>query len=282
LKSGYIEKKVFHLTEAGTPQGGIISPTAANLVLDGMESLVKGITKLPDKVNFIRYADDFVITGSTKDVLENKIKPTIEGFLKERGLELSDEKTKITHIDSGFDFLGFNIRKYNGKLLIKPAKKNVISFLRDLRKLIKSNRAAKTDELIRKLNARIRGWANYYRHAVSKETFAYVDNCIFQAVYRWMKRRHPNKSISWMQRKYFRRQGMRNWIFSTKIRSKEGELVNLDLLLASSVKIKRHTKIKSGATPFDPAYKEYFEQRAKRNKINPRDAGPEERSLPTF
>ena len=282
LKSGYIEKEIFHSTEAGTPQGGIISPTAANLVLDGMESLVKGVTKLPDKVNFVRYADDFVITGSTKEVLENKIKPAIEAFLKERGLELSEEKTKITHIDSGFNFLGFNVRKYRGKLLIKPAKKNVISFLRDIRELIKSNRAAKTEELIRKLNARIRGWANYYRHAVSKETFAYVDNCIFQAVYRWIKRRHPNKSIRWMHRKYFRTQNMRNWIFSTKIRSKEGELVNLDLFLTSSVKIKRHIKIKSDAIPFDPAYKKYFEQRASRNKINSRDSGPEERCLPIF
>ena len=282
LKSGYIEKEIFHSTEAGTPQGGIISPTAANLVLDGMEFLVKGVTKLPDKVNFVRYADDFVITGSTKEVLENKIKPAIEAFLKERGLELSEEKTKITHIDSGFNFLGFNVRKYSGKLLIKPAKKNVISFLRDIRELIKSNRAAKTEELIRKLNARIRGWANYYRHAVSKETFAYVDNCIFQAVYRWIKRRHPNKSIRWMHRKYFRTQNMRNWIFSTKIRSKEGELANLDLFLTSSVKIKRHIKIKSDAIPFDPAYKKYFEQRASRNKINSRDSGPEERCLPIF
>lgn len=282
LKSGYMEKEIFYPTEAGTPQGGIVSPTAANLVLDGMEALVKNITKQSDKINFIRYADDFVATGSTREVLENKIKPTIEAFLKERGLELSQEKTTITHIEDGFDFLGFSVRKYSGKLLIKPAKKNVLSFLKDIRVLIKENGTAKTEELIRKLNARIRGWANYYRHAVSKETFSYVDNCIFQAAINWMKRRHPNKSISWMRNKYFRRQHMRNWIFSTKIRNKEGELTNLDLFLASSVKIKRHVKIRNEANPFDPAYREYFEKRAKRSKISPRDAGKEERRIPIF
>lgn len=225
---------------------------------------------------------DFIVTGSTREVLENKIKPAIESFLKERGLELSQEKTKITHISGGFDFLGFNLRKYCQKLLIKPANKNVTSFLKDIRVLIKENGAAKTEELIRKLNARIRGWANYYRHVVSKETFSYIDHCIFQAVIRWIKRRHPNKSLGWMRNKYFRRQHLRNWIFSTKVRKKDEESINLDLFLASSVKIKRHVKIRCEANPFDPTYKDYFEKRDNRNKVSTRDAGQEERYLPIF
>jgi RNA-directed DNA polymerase len=282
LKSGYIEKRIFHQTKEGTPQGGIISPTAANIVLDGMEALVKNITEQPDKVNFVRYADDFIVTGSTKEVLEDKIKPAIELFLEERGLELSQEKTQITHIDDGFDFLGFNVRKYGGKLLIKPAKNNVLSFLKDIRVLIKENGTAKTEELIRKLNARIRGWANYYRHAVSKNTFSYVDHRIFEAVIRWMKRRHPDKNFRWLRNKYFRRHKLRDWIFFTKIRNKKGESLNLDLFPASSVKIKRHIKIKSDAHPFDPAYKDYFDKRANRNKISSRDVGPDERHLPIF
>ncbi len=282
LKSGYIEKEIFHPTEEGTMQGGTISPTIANEVLDGMESLVKNITRESDKINFVRYADDFIVTGSTREVLENKIKPAIESFLKERGLELSLEKTKITHISEGFDFLGFNLRKYCQKLLIKPAKKNVSSFLKDIRVLIKENGAAKAEELIRKLNARIRGWANYYRHVVSKETFSYVDHCIFQAIITWIKRRHPNKSLGWMRNKYFRRQHLRNWIFSTKIRKKDEESTNLDLFLASSVKIKRHVKIRCEANPFDPTYKDYFEKRDKSNKISIRDAGQEERYLYIF
>jgi len=282
LKSGYIEKEIFHSTEEGTPQGGIISPTAANIVLDGLEGLIKEITKPSDKVHYVRYADDFIVTGSTKEVLENKIKPAIETFLKERGLELSQEKTNITHINVGVDFLGFNIRKYGGKLLIKPANKNVLSFLRDIRALIKESKTAKTEELILRLNARIRGWANYYRHAVSKKIFAYVDHCIFQALSAWMKRRHPGKSSDWLHKKYFRSQNLRNWIFSTKIRSKEGVTTYLELLLASSVKIKRHIKIKGEANPFDSAYADYFEKRDKRNKISPRDAGQNERNLPIF
>jgi len=251
-------------------------------VLDGLEGLIKEITKPSDKVHYVRYADDFIVTGSTKEVLENKIKPAIETFLKERGLELSQEKTNITHINVGVDFLGFNIRKYGGKLLIKPANKNVLSFLRDIRALIKESKTAKTEELILRLNARIRGWANYYRHAVSKKIFAYVDHCIFQALSAWMKRRHPGKSSDWLHKKYFRSQNLRNWIFSTKIRSKEGVTTYLELLLASSVKIKRHIKIKGEANPFDSAYADYFEKRDKRNKISPRDAGQNERNLPIF
>ncbi len=216
-------------------------------------------------------------------MLESKIKPAIEAFLKERGLELSQEKTKITHVNDGLDFLGFNIRKYNGKLLIKPAKKNVLSFLRDIRMLIKANGTAKTEDLIRRLNARIRGWANYYRHVVSSETFAYVDHCIFQALSTWMKRRHSEKSADWRHKRYFRRKDSRSWTFFTKIRNeKRGKIINLDLFSAMSIKIKRHIKIKGEANPFDPAFKEYFEKRDKRNKINPRDAGQDERYLPIF
>ena len=156
----------------------------------------------------------------------------IEIFLRERGLELSSEKTKIVHINEGFDFLGFNVRKYGSKMLIKPARKNVLLFLKNIRELIKKNGAASTEELIRQLNARIRGWANYYRHAVSKNTFDRVDHHTFESVYRWAVRRHPNKNKGWIKNKYFRRQCMRDWIFSTKVRDKSGETKMLDLFRA--------------------------------------------------
>lgn len=270
LKSGYIEKGVLRATTEGTMQGGTISPTLANMVLDGMERLVKGLVEQPDKVNFVRYADDFIITGSTKEVLTDKIKPALEAFLKERGLELSQEKTSITKIDDGFDFLGFNIRKYDGKLLIKPAKKNVLSFLRDIRALIKKYSTVKTEILIAQLNNRLRGWANYYRHAVSKQTFQYVDHCIFKAIIQWVKRRHPMKNMEWRRKHYFRRQILRDWLFSVTVKNSEGVKKVVDLLRTSDVKIKRHIKIKSLANPFDPADKDYFELRAKRNKIKPK------------
>jgi RNA-directed DNA polymerase len=268
LKSGYMEKGILHHTEEGTPQGGIISPSAANIVLDGLEDAIKSISKKSDKINFVRYADDFIVTGNSKEILENKIKPAIEIFLAERGLELSREKTKITHIDDGFDFLGLNIRKYHGKLLIKPAKKNVLSFLRNIRTLIKGNGAVKTEILIWKLNARIRGWANYYRHAVASKTFSYVDHCIYQTIRRWINRRHPAKTWKWKLKKYFRSHQLRNWIFFDKIKNKDGSTRNLDLFKASSIKIKRHIKIRGEANPFDPNFKEYFKMRNKRNERN--------------
>ncbi len=174
LKSGFVEQGNWFPTLAGTPQGGIASPTLSNMVLDGMEiELAKHFgaktskKRWKGKVNFIRYADDFVITGATKETLE-LAKSIIGDFLKERGLSLSEEKTKIVHIDEGFDFLGWNIRKYGGKLLIKPAKKNVQAFLRKIRLIIKENRTAKQENVIRLLNPVIRGWANYHQNQVAK------------------------------------------------------------------------------------------------------------------
>jgi RNA-directed DNA polymerase len=143
LKAGFIEGRTWWLTKAGTPQGGIISPVLANMALDGLETELRRKFKqavkfqLSDMVNLVRYADDFIITGRSKEMLENEVKPLIAKFLCERGLELSPEKTSITHIDQGFDFLGFNVRKYNGKLLIMPSKKNVHVFLAKVRDQIK-------------------------------------------------------------------------------------------------------------------------------------------------
>jgi len=124
LKCGYVYKNKLFPTKSGTPQGGIISPILANMALDGLETILKEKFK-SCKVNYTRYADDFIITGRSKDLPENKVKPVVTEFLKGRGLQLSEEKTLITHINKGFDFLGFNVRSYNGKVLTKPAKKNV-------------------------------------------------------------------------------------------------------------------------------------------------------------
>lgn len=164
----------------GTPQGGTISPVLMNMTLDGLERVLK--ERLPtrkmrngkthfNKMNFIRYADDFIITGETPEFLRNDVLPIVKEFLKERGLELSPEKTVITHIDEGFDFLGQNVRKYNGKLLIKPSKTAIKSFLIKVRNIIKGNKGTSQELLIRKLNPVIRGWVNYHRYVVSSETF---------------------------------------------------------------------------------------------------------------
>ena len=169
------------------------------MTLDGLESLLEKRFKKRHKVHYVRFADDFIITGVTKELLENEIKPMVKEFLKERGLELSETKTKISHIDDGFDFLGFSIRKYKGKLLIKPAEPNIKRFMENIRQIIKSNKRAKTDNLILQLNPVIRGWGNFYRHVVSGRIFSLLDHRIWEATWQWAKRRHPDKGRRWIK-----------------------------------------------------------------------------------
>ena len=267
LKSGFVEGGNWFPTIAGTPQGGIASPTLANMTLDGMEALLekrfgaKSSRKgKQNKINFIRYADDFVITGATEAILV-EAKTLIEEFLKERGLSLSDEKTKIVHIEEGFDFLGWNVRKYDGKLLIKPAKKNVQTFLRKIRKIIRDNKTAKQEAVIRLLNPVIRGWANYHQNQVAKKTFNNVDSAIWKQLWQWSCRRHPKKSKKWIKDKYFMSEGLRNWVFGSTVKSEDGNVKKVKLVTASDIPIRRHTKIKGDANPFNPDWEEYFEKR---------------------
>jgi len=268
LKSGYIEKSVYYPTTSGTPQGGIISPILANMTLDGMEELLKSKFKISEKVHMVRYADDFIITGESKELLENEVKPLIQEFLKTRGLTLSEEKTKISHIDDGFDFLGFNIRKYKGKLLTKPSKSGIASIKAKIREIIKANKSVKTETLIEKLNPVIRGWGNYYRHSASKRTFTSVDHAIFEMTWKWAKRRHPDKPKKWIKSKYFQKKGNRNWVFKEK-RNKDA------LFKMDSIPIRRHLKIKGEANPYDPKWHEYLTNRTmklrKRNTRSKQD-----------
>jgi len=141
-----------------------------------------------------------------------EVKPLIAAFLHERGLSLSVEKTRITHIDDGFDFLGQNVRKYHDKLLITPAKQNIAAFLDKVRGLIISHRQTPAGKLIQVLNPLIRGWAYYHRHVVSKRTFRDIDRAIFQMLWRWAKRRHPNKPAGWVKTRYFRASGGRMYL----------------------------------------------------------------------
>jgi len=272
LKSGYMEKHVLHDTTDGTPQGGIISPALANCALDGLERLLqerypagKRLKSLGGEkpcVNLVRYADDFVITSKSKELLEGEIKPLVEHFLQERGLELSPKKTVITHVEHGFDFLGQNVRRYpNGKLLIKPSKKNVKTFLDGIRRTIKAAHGVSAADLIDQLNPKIRGWANYHRHVVSKRTFGGVDHSIFSSLWKWARRRHPNKSPRWFKPKYFAQRGNRDWSFFGETCDDEGQTNKVWLHYAKSTPIKRHVKVKGEANPYDPTYETYFEER---------------------
>lgn len=271
LKSGYMEKDVFHRTEEGTPQGGIISPVLANLALDGMEDLLaehfsaKQSDVSKNKVHMVRYADDFVITGTSKELLETRVKPLIEEFLRKRGLELSQEKTAITHIEDGFDFLGQNVRKYNGKMIIKPSKKNVAKFLANIRDVIKGHKAIKAGDLVEMLNRKIKGWANYHRHICAKATFSQVDSAIFHTLWQWCKRRHPKKNNHWIANKYFTRvpgeAGGNRWVFHGTVDRADGEHRLVYLMKASSVHIRRHTKIQAEVNPYAPEWKDYLTRR---------------------
>ena len=278
LKAGFMESRQLFPTEAGTPQGGIISPTLANWALDGLEKELTdrfGPTQCLDRknqVSLVRYADDFIITGSSKELLENEVRPIVEKFLAERGLQLSTEKTKITHIDEGFDFLGVNVRKYNGKLLIKPSVKNVQTFLTKVREIIRSNATAKQENLIGLLNPVVRGWAQYHRHIVASQTFADVDYAIWWVLWRWARRRHPRKGARWVQRRYYRSIGNEHGVFCTAIRKPEGRTVVMRLFKASHLRIVRHVKIRWGMNPFDSACDGYFEQR-KRARMTLRLSG---------
>src|SRR5712664_34223 len=156
---------------------------------------------------------DFIITGSSHELLEHEVKPLVVQFLGERGLELSPTKTHLTSIEDGFDFLGQHLRKYAGKLLIKPARKNMYTFLGHIREMVKANKQATAGHLIAQLNPVIRGWANYHRHVVSKVTFNKVDTAIFKSLWSWATRRHPKKSRRWVAKKYFRTHKGRQWTF---------------------------------------------------------------------
>jgi len=265
LKTGYMARHVLHPTEEGTPQGGIISPVLANQTLDGLEKKLNERYPKPKsgynaKVNFVRYAEDFMVTGISKELLEKEVKPLVEQFMSERGLTFSPEKTVITHIAEGFDFLGQNVRKYKTgnkhKLLVKPSKKHVQAHLEKVRDIVKKNKTLPAGKLILLLNPIIRGWAQYHQHVVSKAIFNSVDDAIYQRLRRWMERRHPKKSKTWMEKKYFTTIGGDNWVFYGEADGKTRYLMS-----TASIPIKRHVKVQGKANPYDPAWESYYEKR---------------------
>lgn len=263
LKAGVVHKGQLQATDAGTPQGGIISPTLANMALDGLETQLKqhlGVTRAKKlKVNVVRYADDFVITGDSKEILE-EVRSWVEQFLAVRGLQLSPEKTRITHIDDGFDFLGWNFRQYSGKLLITPSKKNAKAFYSKVKEVISANKAATQEDLIRQLNPILRGWAFYHQPVVAKKAYSRMDYQIFQALWRWAKRRHPNKGLEWIRRKYFQPTEDRNWVFRTTLLNEAGGKEEIRLYTLEATPIERHRKISGDYNPFDPAMEEMGEK----------------------
>ena len=278
LKCGYFENDKKFFNEAGTPQGGIISPILANMVLDGLQTLLYKKYKrrylsqkdgkfhwtTPDRankqINLIRYADDFVVTCNSKEVLEEEVKPMKKAFLAERGLELSEEKTVITDINDGFDFLGFNIRLYKDTLLIKPAEKRVKRMRDKIGEIINRKRSDSAESLIKSLDPVIRGWCNYYRYVNSSTTFNVLSYWIWDELWYWAKRRHKSKSKKWIKNKYFTKLGGRDWRFFAE--KKDGNMAYLTY--PSDIKMLRHRQIKTDMNPFDAKDRPYFEEREKK------------------
>ena len=269
LKAGFMENGKHHTINFGAPQGGVISPTLAVIALSGLETKLVSTRKRQrdkEKIHVIAYADDFIVTAASEQLLTGKVIPTIKTSLKEIGLELSIEKSRITKIESGFDFLGFNIRKYHEKLLIKPSKASIKSFLEDIRATIKSASAQPTEILIHRLNQKITGWTNYYKGGVSSKIFASIDSKIFLALKQWCMKRHARKGKRWIFRKYFTTLAGDHWRFHCIAKDKDGNKKPLYLKRASDTHIRRHRKIKAEANPFDPRFKEYFKAREKNRK----------------
>jgi RNA-directed DNA polymerase len=268
LQAGFMDKDAFFATTEGTPQGGICSPALANRTLDGLEKLLherfgaRYRQHQQNKVHLVRYADDFIITGTSKELLRDEVQPLVAHFLKERGLELSHEKTSITHVDGGFDFLGQNIRRYGNKVLLKPSRKNVGTFLAKIDEVIQREGGYLTaGHLIERLNPKIRGWALYHRHASSTRTFARVDDAILHKLWRWARRRHRHKSAAWVKSHYFTRPGDTRWRFRGTVRDDEGHHHTILLIRACDIPIRRHVKVKGAANPYDPSWELYFEER---------------------
>ena len=273
LKAGYLEAEAFHPTEAGTPQGGIISPALANFALDGLQAELQqhfGTTARQarqTKVHLVRYADDFVITGSSRELLAEQVLPVVQRFLNGRGLQLSAKKTKITAVADGFDFLGQQVRHFRRKLLVRPATANVRNLLDKVRDTLRRSGGWTAGELIQHLNPLLRGWTLYHQHAHSSQTFADVDRVLRKCLWHWACRRHRHRTKAWIVQRYFPRPRSGPRRFRGAVMGKEGRKQVVYLFHPTQQRIVRHVAIRGEANPFDPTWEEYFEERWTRKML---------------
>lgn len=276
LKSGYVDKNTFNPTEAGTPQGALISPLLANIALHGMEqSLDIKYDKRGQIIGnriVIRYADDFVCLCETQEDATTVVNH-LQQWLGQRGLQLNREKTKIVHITEGFDFLGFNVRHYTDisrktgyKLLVKPSKQAIKDIKLKIKQVWLKHQAQDVKTIVAKLNPIIRGWANYYKVGVSRKVFEELDAWMHKRARRYAKRMHPNKNDSWRKKRYFGRFNLKRndkWIF--------GDFESgIHLLKFTWFKIKRHVLVPGLSSPDDPnrEVKQWFKDKRKRQSQN--------------
>jgi RNA-directed DNA polymerase len=279
LKAGVVDTGVFAPTEKGTPQGGVASPLLANIALHGMEQVISTYHKGQEKALLVRYADDFVLVHSEKEVLDQAARSITE-WLGDMGLELKPSKTKVTHTltpldgNVGFDFLGFTIRQFpvgkthpgrhphgrplGFKTIIKPSKEAVKRHIHQIKQRVRALHSASQEQVIKVLNPVIGGWANYYRTVPSKKTFSWCDHTVYVQLTQWARHKHPTRGRKWLARNYWRTKAQRHWVFMT--------LQGVELRDHSQTAISYHTKVRGGASPYDGQLL-YWSQRLKQHPL---------------
>jgi RNA-directed DNA polymerase len=268
LKAGVTDRGHFAPTERGSPQGGVISPVLMNVALHGMEQAagVRYITTganagtaRPGSPVLIRYADDLLALCHSREQA-GQVRARLAAWLAPRGLAFNEDKTRIVHLDDGVDFLGFNVRRYRGKLLIKPGKAAVKRIRARLTAEMKTLRGHNAQQVLIRLNPVIRGWSAYYRHCVSSKVFDALDDHMWKLTYKWATWTHPHKGKRWVVRRYFGRfvpSRRDRWVFGDR---DSGAY----LLKFAWTKITRHTLVKGWASPDDPALASYWAARRRR------------------
>jgi RNA-directed DNA polymerase len=277
LKAGVIEQSRFAPTDEGAPQGGVISPLLLNIALHGMETATGvryyqrgrgNLETAPDCPVLVRYADDLVALCHSRQQAE-QVKTRLAQWLTPRGLAFNEDKTRIVALDDGFDFLGFNVRRYHQRLvLIKPSKQAVRRIRLRLRTELRLLRGANAAAVLKKLTPIIRGWAAYYRTEVSSEVFSALDDYMWKLTYRWARHNHPNKSRWWVVDRYYGQfhPTIRNrWVFGDRDSSAY-------LPKFAWTKIVRHAMVAGTASPDDPTLAHYWVQRRSKQPPPPLSA----------
>ena len=246
------------------------------MVLDGLErrlaerirqrKTTNGKVVYNPKINLIRCADDFVVTGDSPETLA-KAKAVVDEFLTERGLTLSPEKTRIVHLSEGFNFLGQNVRLYGDKVLIKPSKEALARVYDKIRGIVRRNKSVEQRELIWMLNPVIQGWVNYHRHAVSSVVFSKLDFLVWKLLWQWAKRRHRGKSRTWIKQRYWRVRGSRAWTFATDVVI-DDKPRTFSLVYATDTPIRRHVKVRAEVNPYSLEWESYLAERYVQQRVN--------------
>ena len=260
LQAGVVALGHYSHTEAGTPQGGVASPLLANMALDGMERLCDGEDTQgnpqgpswktgPHKgLSLMRYADDLVVVAPAREVLEPSVLPTLARFLADRGLRLSEAKTRMVQSTDGVNVLGCESRRFPRALLTQPQKAKMLGHSRTLTAYLHQPKQSPAVQVIHDLNPKRRGWGNSYRHCAAKRAFRKLDHFVWHALWRWAKRRHPNTSAPWVSQRDCRPVGHRQGVCAA---------AKAPILWYQDIPITRDPKVRGKSSPMHPALKAY-------------------------